>query len=224
MAVSKKIFGLIVLLIGPVLVALLLGYIILGRPLWELDAGRVTELYRGLGIWAVVISLGLNILQTFIVFMPSVFLSGANAIVFGLFWGTLISWLGEVIGAAIAFVVYRYFGRATVEELENSREYLKKIDEMSTRRGFGIVLVLRILPAMPSGMINLLAALSKISFSAYILATAIGKLPSLALETIIGHDLFSWQENLGRLLTVTGIVVLGYVVYRLVGVRRKGKS
>jgi len=224
MAVSKKIFGLIVLLIGPVLVALLLGYIILGRPLWELDAGRVTELYRGLGIWAVVISLGLNILQTFIVFMPSVFLSGANAIVFGLFWGTLISWLGEVIGAAIAFVVYRYFGRATVEELENSREYLKKIDEMSTRRGFGIVLVLRILPAMPSGVINLLAALSKISFSAYILATAIGKLPSLALETLIGHDLFSWQENLGRLLTVTGIVVLGYVVYRLVGVRRKGKS
>lgn len=213
MKTGKKIFGLIILFIGPVLLALALSYLVAGRPLWELDAARLTEYYRGLGIWAVVISLGLNILQTFVVFMPSVFLSGANALVFGLFWGTLVSWLGEVIGAVIAFGIYRCLGRGSVEELEKSRGYLQKIDELSSRRGFGIVLILRVLPAMPSGIINLLAALSKISFAAFITATAIGKLPSLVLESFIGHDLFAWRENLARLLILAALAMLGYLAY-----------
>lgn len=220
MKVNKKLYALLVLFIGPVLLVLLAGSTEFGRRLWEMDVNQIVDFYRSLGLWAVFISLGLNIIQTFIVFMPSVFLSGANAIVFGLFWGTLISWLGEVIGAALAFILYRYFGRSTMEELEQSREYLQKIDELSSRRGFGIVLLLRILPAMPSGLINLLAAVSKISFASFMLATALGKLPSLVLETLIGHDLFSWRENLPRLLVVTAIVAVGYGVYSLV--RKKG--
>jgi len=213
----KRILSLLAVFAGPAIGALFLGYIVFDRPIWEMDINGVVEFYRGLGIWAVVLSLGLNILQTFVVFMPSVFLSGANAVVFGLFWGTVISWLGEVIGATAAFILYRYFSRGVVQEFRNRRDYLKKIDEISSGRGFWIVLVLRFLPAMPSGIVNILGALSKISFMSFIMATAIGKLPSLVLETMIGHDLFFWEENWGRLLTMIIISLLVYAVYRFTG-------
>lgn len=223
MTARKKWYLLIGLLAGPVIIALIVsagG----GGGLQITDVGRLVELYRSLGTWAVLISLGLNIMQTFVVFMPSLVLSGANAVVFGLFWGTIISWAGEVIGSVLAFALYRYFGRSTVEELERSRAYLKKIDEIGTDRGFGIILVLRILPLMPSGIINLLAGLSKMSFAAFFTATALGKLPSLVVETLVGHDLFSWRENSLRLVLVLTIIAALYLVYRLVTKRGKAKN
>ena len=31
-------------------------------------------------------------------FLPSIFISTANGLIFGLFWGTMISWLAETLG------------------------------------------------------------------------------------------------------------------------------
>lgn len=49
----------------------------------------------------------------------------------------------------------------------------------------------------------------------YIIATFIGKLPSTALEVIIGHDIVNYKQNLDRLAIIATMVALiyGYLLW-----------
>ena len=57
---------------------------------------------------AIVISLGLSVLVAIVGILPSVFLTAANILFFGFLPGMLISFLGETIGAIVAFFLYRW--------------------------------------------------------------------------------------------------------------------
>lgn len=194
--------------------------------LWSLiismDVVEIANYIRSFGPWAILISLLLSILLTLAAFLPSVFLSGANAVVFGLFWGGIISWLGEIIGAAIAFLFYRFLGRRAVTKLIEKKENLAYLDKLSSEKGFVVVLLARLAPFMPSSLVNLLGGISSISFSSFILATALGKAPSLVLETFIGHDLIFFSENQGRLAISLSIVVVFYLGLKLWQRKRGG--
>jgi len=189
----------------------------------SMDPVVIADYLRAFGIWAVIISLLLNILQTLVAFMPSVFLSGANAAVFGLFWGGIISWAGEVIGAAMAFTFYRFLGRQGVANLlQRPHPQLSKLgidpgrlDHWTSHRGFSAVLIARLAPFVPSGLVNLLAGISAISFTSFLTATALGKAPSLVLETFIGHDLIFFTANKERLALLLALVILLYAGIRL---------
>lgn len=181
----------------------------------SMDVVEIANYIRSFGPWAILISLVLSILLTLAAFLPSVFLSGANAVVFGLFWGGIISWLGEIIGAAIAFLFYRFLGRRAVTKLIEKKENLAYLDKLSSEKGFVVVLLARLAPFMPSSLVNLLGGISSISFSTFILATALGKAPSLVLETFIGHDLIFFSENQGRLAISLSIVVVFYLGLKL---------
>ena len=56
---------------------------------------------------AIIISIGISLLIAIIGVVPSFFITSANILFFGFWNGTLISFIGESIGAAIAFILYR---------------------------------------------------------------------------------------------------------------------
>lgn len=161
---------------------------------------------------AVVISLFFNILISLAGVLPSVFLTGANTLVFGLFWGGTISWAGEILGAGIAFLLYRFLLPAPEYKHESGIPLLKKLRGMEQHSGFRLILIARLLPLVPSGLVNIVGALSPIPLAVFLWATALGKIPSLVLETFIGHDLFRWRENWQRLLLM---LILAGLIYAL---------
>ncbi len=61
---------------------------------WLLPVDQVTNWLKSFGIWAVLISLLLNICISALGVIPSLFLSGANAVVFGIIPGFFISLTG----------------------------------------------------------------------------------------------------------------------------------
>lgn len=161
---------------------------------------------------AVVTSLSLNVLISLSGVLPSVFLTGANTHVFGMFWGGVVSWLGEILGALLSFLSYRYLlgdGARKLLQQYPSFGFLQKIDQ---NNGLRIILTARILPLVPSGLVNLLGAISPMSFPTFLLATALGKIPSLVVEAYIGYDLYLWQERWPRLLLMLTLAGLVYVV------------
>lgn len=166
--------------------------------------------------WAVPLSLGLNILISLTGILPSLFLTGANTLVFGFLGGGVLSWCGEILGAGISFLLYRYFLVVPSEGSILNNRWLKPLRSITAKDGFTALLIARVLPMIPSGLINLLAALSPVPFRTFLLATALGKAPSLFLEAFIGHDLFLWRENWPRLLAFLGLTaVLYYSIRRI---------
>ncbi|WP_371369202.1 TVP38/TMEM64 family inner membrane protein YdjZ [Sporomusa rhizae] len=176
------------------------------------DIAALAEYLRSFGPSAVMITIVLFVIMTFTIVFPFMILSGAAGIVFGLFWGTIISWIGEVIGALFMFVFARYFFRHAVEGWIAKSRYLKQVDDYSAANGFKALLLARLLPLAPSGIITAVAAISRISFKDFFLATIIGKLPPVVVKVLLGHDIVFAGENLGRLIFIILLVIVIYGV------------
>ncbi|WP_251424102.1 TVP38/TMEM64 family protein [Veillonella agrestimuris] len=184
--------------------------------MWRLaTSGSMEEIstyIQSFGPMAMVVSMVLDIFVNAVGFLPSIFISTANGLVFGLWPGIIISWLAETIGVVISFYIMRYFLRDAAHKLISKSTMLMKVDDFSGNNGFIVMLFARSLPYFPSGVITALGAISKIKPRDYILANLIGKFPSTALEVAIGTDIVNYQENISRLGI---IVVAAAIVYFL---------
>lgn len=181
------------------------------------NVNGLVEYLRSFGPWAMVVSFFLDVLINAGSIFPSIFLSTANGLIFGLPLGILISWLAETIGVVISFLLMRFFFRSTAEKLIAKSNSLKHIDEASGKHGLEWMAFARALPYFPSGILTAIGAVSSISVRDYIIANLIGKFPSTALEVVIGHDLVNYKEHSERLAVLVIVVVVifwGYKKYR----------
>ena len=181
------------------------------------NVNGLVEYLRSFGPWAMVVSFFLDVLINAGSIFPSIFLSTANGLIFGLPLGILISWLAETVGVVISFLLMRFFFRSTAEKLIAKSNSLKHIDEASGKHGLEWMAFARALPYFPSGILTAVGAVSSISVRDYIIANLIGKFPSTALEVVIGHDLVNYKEHSERLAVLVILVVLifwGYKKYR----------
>lgn len=208
--------------IGIVLLVLAVHIFVPGffHKIWSLSAkgnlrGTV-EFLRSFGPWAIVISFFLDVFINAVGFLPSIFLSTANGVVFGLPIGVTVSWLAESVGVIISFVLMRYFLRGTAEMVIEKSNSLKRLDEMSSDKGLVAMALARTLPYFPSGVLTALGAVSKMKFRDYCIATFIGKFPSTALEVVLGYDIVNFRTSIHRLtiLVVLVCVIYGYLFYR----------
>ena len=181
------------------------------------NVNGLVEYLRSYGPWAMVVSFFLDVLINAGSIFPSIFLSTANGLIFGLPLGILISWLAETVGVVISFLLMRFFFRSTAEKLIAKSNSLKHIDEASGKHGLEWMAFARALPYFPSGILTAVGAVSSISVRDYVIANLIGKFPSTALEVVIGHDLVNYKEHSERLALLVILVVLifwGYKKYR----------
>lgn len=177
------------------------------------DVNGLVEYLRSFGNWAILISFVLDVLINAGSIFPSIFLSTANGLIFGLPLGITISWLAETTGVVISFLLMRFFFRSTAEILIAKSNSLKHIDAASGKYGLKWMALARALPYVPSGILTAVGALSSISIRDYIIANLIGKFPSTALEVVIGHDIVNFQQNMDRLAVLITVVAVIFIVY-----------
>lgn len=181
---------------------------------WLFQVDKIAVWLQNFGLWAILISLLINILISILGIVPSLFLSGANAIVFGLIPGFWISLIGEVLGAGISYWLYRWGFRKLKLVRQKRWGWLEKLNEASRMKRITILLLARLTPLLPSGVITFAAAVSYTSFIDFFFVTIIGKAPSIAVETLVGHDLIRLNENYPRLLFSLLFIVLIYVLFK----------
>lgn len=180
------------------------------------DMHRIAAYINSFGPWAMVFSFFLVLFFNAVGFPPAMIFSTANALIFGIVPGILLAWIAETAGVALSFVLLRFLFRDAAEEVIAKYKSLQKIDDFSGHSGFRVMLVARVIPYLPSGLLNALGAVSKMSFRDFTLAALIGKLPSTAIEAMIGHDAVTASENPHRLvfsLVLAAALIVGFVIY-----------
>ncbi|UHA73823.1 TVP38/TMEM64 family protein [Paenibacillus sp. 481] len=181
------------------------------------DIDRAAAWLQQFGVWAVLISILINVLISLLGVVPTLFISGANAIVFGIVPGLLISLAGETLGLIVSFWVYR-LGWSKVNRTSSARtdrwQWMQRLHSASRRQQNWMLFIARLTPLMPSGLITAVAAISTIRFTDFVFVSFVGKIPSIALETIIGHDLIRGGEQLPRLAISLIFVIIIYFIFR----------
>ncbi|MCI2098094.1 MAG: TVP38/TMEM64 family protein [Succiniclasticum sp.] len=172
----------------------------------------LAEYLRSFGSYAVLVSFVIDVLINMGSVFPSVFVSTANGLIFGLPLGVTISWLAETVGVVFSFLLMRFFFRNTAERVIRKANKLQDIDRASEKNGIVWMTFARALPYFPSGILTAIGAVSRMSVRDYIIANLIGKFPSTALEVIIGHDIVNFHQYTVRL---TLLVLLAAVIFYL---------
>lgn len=146
--------------------------------------------------------------------VPSVFVTGANIIFFGPIEGFLISLLGEVIGGFISFKVYRRGIKKFVGSIKGRYELIDRIIN-GEGRSLGILIFEgRLVPFIPSGLVTLAASMSKVNSLTFILATLLGKIPSILLEVLASYGVIIASEKNFKLVVSLLSVLLIFLTFR----------
>eukprot|EP00741_Cyanophora_paradoxa_P020860 tig00021318_g20138.t1 len=122
---------------------------------------------------------------TVILFPGSVLCFGAGFL-FGWFLGTIAVFVGETLGALLAFLLGRTLLADLVERLAQSHPKFLLMDRAIEQQGWRIVFLLRLSPILPFNVINYMLAVTKIRFHDYAMATAAGVFPSTWLFVYVG--------------------------------------
>ena len=173
------------------------------------DIVETAEYIKSYGSMAVAFSFLLTLFVNALGFPPAIIFSTANTLIFGIFWGIVISVAAETVGVTISFLLFRFFFRDLAKKTIAKSKFLSSIDKYSSKKGFVVMLIARMVPYLPSGLLNAVGALSSLSLLDYFLASLIGKFPSTGIEAIIGHDAITQQEDPTRIIvTVIFAIVL----------------
>jgi len=183
---------------------------------------QVIKLIRSWGVAAPLMSVLLMITQAIVAPIPAFLITAANGMVFGSFWGALISWIGALMGALTSFYIARLFKKVALRKIVRNQKAAEFIIHAGEKKGFYVILLSRLLPFISFDIISYMAGLSGISPWAFILGTALGMLPATIIYTFIGHEIPAMEKNFPILLTYTTVFIFILVVFSLVqGIRKK---
>jgi uncharacterized membrane protein YdjX (TVP38/TMEM64 family) len=169
---------------GVLLVATLIFALDRLLPLADAVA-RVQQRIMHLGIWSA-ICYPLLYACCNVLLLPGGLLSIGGGFFFGLWWGFLIVLVGNVTGAAMAFLISRWIGRRWLKQKLLRNSTMEALEPAVAREGWKIILLSQLHPLFPTSLLNYLYGLTRIRFRTCMLWVAIGQAPGLFLYAYIG--------------------------------------
>lgn len=167
-----------------------------------------------------------------VLFLPGGILSLGGGFFFGLWWGTLLVLVGNLLGAAVAFFVGRKLGRRFVRKKILRDQRWAALDGAIARHGPRIIFFSQLNPLFPTSLFNYLYGLTKVRFWTCLKWVALGRLPGVFLYCYLGTlgqlgirimrgesepgptEYFLWGG--GLVLTVGVAAVLGHTASKVI--------
>ena len=163
----------------------------IGGLVWlfsRVDPADIQSFVAGFGPWAPAVYMGLFTLLP-AVFFPVAVLALAGGLLFGLWWGSVYTFLGAMVNCTVMFWLARTVGYEKVKALVDTRlseKWRNRLAAAGGREGFLLLIILRLIPAVPYNLINYAFGLTRMTYPAYLLASAIGIIPGTLVFINIG--------------------------------------
>lgn len=166
------------------------------------------------------IMFGIMLCQNIFTFIPLVVVIGVNTTLFGFWQGYAYSILCSTVASTLIFLSIRFlfpslFAHSKLEKYE------KKIE----KNGFLFVLSGRILPFMPTNLINILSGISTMKISSFILGTAIGNTIYGFVLAAASFGVISLGFHDPKLLIILALFLLfAFVIFKRIKKRARTQS
>ena len=168
---------------------------------------------------AVIMFILIYILQTAFSLPGGAVLTLTGGFLFGSLMGTLFVNVGATVGATLAFLAARYLLHDWVERKFGNR--LGTIQAGFAENAFSYLMTLRLIPAFPFFLVNLVSGLTRVTLGTYVLATSIGIIPGSFVFAFAGRQLGT-INSLSEIasppvllaFTLLGLLALMPVAYR----------
>ncbi len=182
----------------------------------RLTPEAIRKLILSFGWWGPAAYIFIYTIRPLLLF-PAIILTLAGGLAFGPWWGTLYVIIGGLLGACLCFLIARSLGQDKMKKYLGQFPQIQAFDDQIAEHGFRTMLVMRIVPIFPYDPVSYLAGLSKMRFSDYAAATAIGMVPGAFAYNVLGYsltDMLSPTFLMGIALVI--VVMFTPLVYHFV--------
>jgi len=149
--------------------------------------GEFTRLYQANPVQVSLAFLAIYIAVAAFSLPGAAILTLAGGAGFGLVWGTVLVSFASTIGATLAMLVARYVLRDSIERRFGKR--LGSLNKGIEREGALYLFTLRLIPAMPFFVLNLLMGLTRIRTWTYFWVSQVGMLAGTVVYVYAGTEL-----------------------------------
>jgi uncharacterized membrane protein YdjX (TVP38/TMEM64 family) len=177
------------LVVGLTVLIVAAGLVIWRAPLLELLANRdrLLSAIRDAGPTGPLLLIGLVVLQVVIAPFPGQVVNFAAGYLYGFWLGSLYSWLGLVLGSALAMSIARIAGRPLVSRILNAAT-MDRLDRIAEGKGLRFFFLVFLLPFMPDDLACFLAGLTRLPLAALIAVAALGRIPGILTAVWVGAE------------------------------------
>jgi uncharacterized membrane protein YdjX (TVP38/TMEM64 family) len=211
MPFDKKTSKQLLLLIGIIIGGLPVLYV-LGIFEFFMDKNRLLSIIEHDRGYAIFIFIGLQIVQVLVAILPGEVTGFVGGIVFGPFWGVVLSTVGLSLGSLIAFNLARGIGRPLVDILV-SKETIRRYDYVMKRKGVFLAFLMFLIPGFPKDILCYILGLGHMRQIDFLVVSTSGRLLGTTLLTVGGS--FLREGRYHALFLIVGIGI-GFILIALI--------
>lgn len=170
---------------------------------------ELNSYYTEKPLLTIVIFMSIYIAATALSLPGATILTLAGGAVFGLIYGSIVVSFASTIGATLAFLAARYILGDSIQEKYKDR--LQAINKGIEKEGALYLFTIRLIPAIPFFVINLLMGITKMPVAKYYFISQIGMLPATLVYVNAGSEI-SKIDSLSGILSpalIFSFVLLG---------------
>lgn len=142
--------------------------------------------------------------------IPGLMLYAPGGLIFGPWLGGFLAIVGNTIGAGISCALVRSTGRGWLEKF-SANSSIEKLQEQLNRRGFWMILLLRLNPLTSTDLLSYAAGLTRIPTWHVMLATGLGMAPLCFAQSWLSDGIFNRWPGLIWPLMIAGLLYLAAV-------------
>jgi uncharacterized membrane protein YdjX (TVP38/TMEM64 family) len=178
------------------------------------DQHQVKALIERTGVLAPV-AFTVIVMLTALVYLPSALMVGLGAILFGMTLGPVLSLLGLVSGACLAYLIGRTVAREAAENLLKRKfKLFKRISAWAGSNAFPVVLSLRLTSFFDTAT-NYIVGTTRVGFWSNLAGTVVGFIPPVYIVSLSFQVI--WQAQ-----TIQGMTIFNPYVWCLPALRGLG--
>ena len=169
---------------------------------------------EGLGIYGVVISSFLLLIESIVPIIPLLVFVTINYMLLGPILGFIISWIFTILGCIASYLIFKNGFGNKFENLTENKELIKKYTRMFRHISTGKLLLIVAFPFTPAFVVNIAAGLVKMDFKKYLIALLFGKISLIIYSAYVGTSVVESINNpivLVKIFVLIGLVYLLYI-------------
>lgn len=161
--------------------------------------------------WLLSIIAGLTsaFMESFFPILPLVAIVTANAALFGMYIGLIISWIGSTFGTICLFLLIKKISNKKFINLLKNEKVEKAINWIEGK-GFKLLFLAYACPFLPASVVTISQGLSKRSTTDFISAVVAGKFVMFFVVSYIGNDLIGFITSPIKVITLLLITFLAW--------------
>ncbi|MGO4886501.1 TVP38/TMEM64 family protein [Anaerobacillus sp. MEB173] len=148
--------------------------------------------------------------------IPYPIVGGIIGAAYGGVLGGLVTWIGSTLASLLMFLFVRYGYQDWGMKILHKYKTLGRVTVLFEQNAFMTIFISRLIPFIPSIIINVYSSLSRVTFISYAIASALGKIPAMILFAVVGDSLMNNPQSIFLTVFIYSVfLAIVYSFYRL---------